>query len=982
MRESSPLRFPQFLLDSTRSGASVALLAAAGLLGLVLPSCGPDASKQRRPAPPPVETPAALPAARSLQPLYQLLPRAEYARLAPPVAGVPLPIADPDFAAAAVEVSAADKLDELGRQLADERGLGASIDLLPRAEDRERAQQIPFRGNPSDLARVQIGAETRVFVPLGGDLMTPGNEVAAVRLGDGAPELLGRIRVGLRPQQLAVDPAGLVYVCNQYSNYVSVIDAARASLLVEAGEAARVATDFHCSDLALVVPAAAPGSAERRDLYVANRWRRSVLHYRIELRRDAQGSITGIRQDPPDGSPAGEIRGVGASPTRLVADPEGNALYVLSWRGGDVVRIDLASQQVSARFAAGAPAIDLARIGGRVFVPTLMPDRGLFASGEIALPAEVLAAPFEVTGLDGQRHVAHPGAITDATSSYNFEDVRNGLFQLSASLADPAPLFFTDDVSSEPAYGAAQKLLSGALPQALIRNSAGDRLYLALGGSDRVQELRVDASAPGAALVPSRNFETRERPFALALDEARGELLVIGWGSERLEIFALADATRRAEVDLGYAAPAYPATAIERGERHFYDASWSNNGRKSCAHCHFDELVDDGLPFSNGATAPTALHRIKPNHDLLTTDAYFWNGSFANGSYRSLAFAAQTRVNCEIVLFGMVEGPGSDPAARFGDPNNRFTDGRDADCRPLGTAPGALPANFDVAPAGGAAIAAVIAAQKQVAEEQIQSATGLSADALAREIDLYSAAELRLPPNPDSQGLAADTLAAADRVELERGRALFETAGCAGCHLPSDPRHPFANGQDRGRGANWAARFALRYADDPRVLTALPGGLPASFTDAIRSRFASPEINVQLDPIDFFTPFCFDRTSCLAFDDPLLAPDEPEESRRLELLLRFNLADPLRGFVPGNLRGNPSANVPSLRGVWTQTRLLHHGLATSLREAILAPGHPGLEPGERGHAVDADGRFDRHGFTSALGVQDLAALERYVRSLE
>jgi cytochrome c peroxidase len=966
----------------TRTEHLACICAIASALGLLALGCRPFGGKQRRPAPaPPPEAPAVLPAAHSLEPRFRLLPRAEYARIAPPLAGAAAPASDADFEAAGVAVSAADKLDEIAAQLAQERGAGANIDLLPLAEDRERARRMPFRGNPSDVAIVRLAGETRVFVPLGGDLTTPGNEVAALRLAAGGAELLARIRVGIRPQRLAADPAGLVYVCNAYSNYLSVIDAASASLLGGGASPARIATDYHCSDLEVAASPAAPGVPERRDLFIANRWRRSVLRYRIELARDAAGQLTGVRQTPADGSPDAELRDVGASPTRLALDTARNALYALSWRGGDVARIDLAGFRVAARFDAGAPAIDLAVLGARALLATLMPDRGLLAAGS-ALPPDAAAAPVELAGLDGQRHVAHPGALTDATRSYNFEDIRNGLFELAAELGDPAPRYFTDDVAAEPSYAAAQKLLAGALPQALIRNAAGDRVYVAFGGSSLVQELAVAAESSGFALTPLRSFATRERPFALALDEAAGQLLVVSWGGEALELFDLASGTRSAEIDLGYASPRYPASAIERGEHRFYDASWSNNGRKSCAHCHFDELVDDGLPYSNGATAPTALHRIKPNHDLLTTDAYFWNGSFANGSYRSLAFAAQTRVNCELVLFGLVEGPDSDPLARVGDPNNRFSDGRDADCRPLGSAPGALPANFDAAAPGSAPIAQVIAAQKQLANAEIQRITGLSADALAREIDLYSAAELRLPPNPDAQRQADGSLPSADRDALVEGRALFDTAGCSGCHLPNDARHPFTNGENRGRGADWAARFAERYAADPRLASALPGGLPPVFTEAIRTRFASPEINVHVDPIDFFAPFCFDRASCLAFEDPLSAGDAAEETRRLDLLLRFHLADPLRGFVPGNLRGNPAANVPSLRGVWTQTRLLHHGLARSLREAILAPGHPALLPGERGYAVDSAGRFDRHGFTSALGAEEIARLERYVRSIE
>jgi hypothetical protein len=44
---------------------------------------------------------------------------------------------------------------------------------------------------------------------------------------------------------------------------------------------------------------------------------------------------------------------------------------------------------------------------------------------------------------------------------------------------------------------------------------------------------------------------------------------------------------------------------------------------------------------------------------------------------------------------------------------------------------------------------------------------------------------------------------------------------------------------------------------------------------------------------------------------------------------------------------------PSLRGLWFQSNFLRHGLAHTIREAILAPGHRALEGGERGFAVDA-----------------------------
>src|SRR5262249_13887677 len=131
--------------------------------------------------PPPVEPPPPAPAVYvrgSLEPLYQLTPRAEHGRF--PIQGVTLK--DADFTSTATNfVTAAQKLDEIAAQIAKELNL-PSLNLIPRAEDRQRAQQIPFRGNPSDVDLIRVSGCRKAYVPLGGDLMTPGNEVAAIDL--------------------------------------------------------------------------------------------------------------------------------------------------------------------------------------------------------------------------------------------------------------------------------------------------------------------------------------------------------------------------------------------------------------------------------------------------------------------------------------------------------------------------------------------------------------------------------------------------------------------------------------------------------------------------------------------------------------------------------------------------------------------------------------------------------------------------------
>lgn len=908
----------------------------------------------------------------SLPPLYALTPRNEYGRFVHD--GVAM--SDADFTTPGADfLSAAQKMDEIAAQIGQERG--QVVTIIADAADRQRAQQIPFRGNPSDVDLLSVDGTRTAAVPLGGDLMTPGNEVALIDL---ASRAVRRVRVGVRPQRVAGHPSGLVFVCNQYSNYISIIDVRSGQLLHSADGPVEIATEYFCTDLLLVERTPVAQDPDAVDLYVANGWRASVLRYRLEVVRDPltdrpiDVEVVEPADRDPANQPAAEITGVGSNPGRLALSEAHDAIYVANGRGGELARIAIGEDAATARVALGAPSMDVVQIRDQLFVPTTTPHRGLLSEDEAAIPQQVQADPVRVTGLDGAEHVAHPGALFDGTRSYNFEDLRSGLFAVGYLLGNQAPIYYTDDVSAEPNFVSQQKVLSGALPVAAARNAAGSRLYLALSGSDRVQELAVDSGA--FRISPTgRSFPTQERPFALAIDDDEGELYVAAWGGETLEVFDLAGTRRLATIDLGYAAPAYPATAIENGEYLFYNTDWSNNGRKSCASCHTDELLADGIGYSNGATAPTAYHQVPANFNQMTTDSYFWNGSFANGSYTSLALAAQTRTNCELILFGLVEGVSSDPASRRGDPNNRVSDGRIDACRPDNPAVGRLPDNF-------AEIAQVIAAQKQVAAELIEDETGLSRDEAFRRVDAYTVSELRLPPNPlrrliDGEELAPEALAA-----VNRGAELFGDAGCSRCHDPDSARHPFTDGLNHGAGAGWAERFAGAYASDPRVLDRI-GGIPQAMLEAIRPASGDGEINIHVSPIDYFVPFCFDAASCLSFEDPLVVRGvEPAESQRLDLLIDINLGDPDRGFVPGNLPGQPTSNTPSLRGLWWRSNFLHHGHALTVNEAILAPGHPALRAGEDGFAVDALGRVDVHGATAELTPDQVADLVLYVNGIE
>ncbi len=60
--------------------------------------------------------------------------------------------------------------------------------------------------------------------------------------------------------------------------------------------------------------------------------------------------------------------------------------------------------------------------------------------------------------------------------------------------------------------------------------------------------------------------------------------------------------------------------------------------------------------------------------------------------------------------------------------------------------------------------------------------------------------------------------------------------------------------------------------------------------------------------------------------------------------------------------------------------MLHHGRAKGLREVICTPGHPALQPGERGFN-EHEGIPDTHGGTSHLTAGNIADLIDYLETL-
>lgn len=974
-------------------------------LGLVVSACSisgsPDDNNQQPPPdmPPPTNpdpvpekpippTPAVYKRS-SLRPLYELTPEGDLSRFVE--SGVVL--SDADFTVnggVSGFTTHTQKMENITQQINRERtaaGLPTEPAIIS-AGDRLRSDRMPFRGNPMDVKIVSVNGRREALVPLGGGVSVPGNELVVVDITNAAqPTRVTTIQVGLRPIKVVAHPSKptqLAFVCNKYSNYITIVDLLQNKVLVGPdGKEVEVKTDFYCEDLVFAPQNANAQDPDKQDLYVANSYRGTVMKYPITLVRQGIGNaITNVTVGD-----VKEITGVGANPMKLLVSQDLRTLFVANSRGGELARVDLVSQGVR-KITFNAPVPDVVQANDILILPTTTVDRGLPARDD-QIPAPVFSPPVMVTGADGQQHQAHPGSQVDNTKAYNFEDMRNGMLTVDAQLNNNVnTVYYTDDISPERNFVAQQKILKGSIPQSVVIDQrTHTRVFAAMSGNDTIQEFQVVGGAFRLRDAATPEIRTGKRPFALALDENANEIISVNWGGETMEIFDANSGQRKSVFDLGYAAVAYPATTIERGEYLFYNTGWANNGRKSCGQCHLDDLLLDGVPYANGATASTAYHKVPANFNLMTTNNYFWNGSFSNGTYASLASDAQSRSNCELILFGLIEGISSDPATRVGDPNHNIGSlgaATDQQCRPdlSSLVSGVLPANFDDV------IAPIIAQSKLQRDAQIKvitAAQGLPANfgfnEVSRAVDAYDIAIIRLPPNPIDFQYKADTLDSATKAAVDRGKETFGSAGCGRCHNPATN---FTDNKNHGSGATWPSDFVRLYGNDQRLLALLPQGIPTNMTVAIAEGGAvtnDPEINVHAS-VDAFIPFCFDDTHCLQFDDPLAAaPQSQLETNRLEAIIKINLGNNDRGFVPGNVPGKFAVNTPSLRGLFVQNNFLRHGLARSLNETILAPGHAALKPNEKGFAVDRFGKTNVHGTTENLTPQQVDDLYLYLTSI-
>lgn len=933
------------------------------------------------------------------------------------------------FACAGVGITHDQELNQIQQQIQSERnesGNTAPVTVIP-ANDDDLAQTMAWRPNPTDIDCIEVDGDRKCIVPLGGDTSTPGNKVAIV-VGSGADQVVTEeINVGIRPIHTTCHPDGVCFVANLYSNYISVIDMVAETPLFRDGQPLLIPVDYYTSDITIAEKQ--PGGDFDDDFYLfaANQWLGSVGRYELQVVRGGlDASVDDVLRVNP--APAGQpeslpdlvFTGVGTSPDRLRLSEQLNQIYVANTLGGEIAILTANSTTgtPAGYTGVGAPAVDIIEVVNNVFVATTTPDRGLYAQNE-QTPNEFNQPPTTQMGLNGSQVEIHQGALFDRTKAYNFEDAHNSVVALNPNLNERnvfQQTIFTDLNSAEANFGDNQKQITATLPGAMER--LGNTLFMVGEGNDVVQSLDVNGQLNSSLNdLAGQDFQTGIRPTAMFVDALRDELVVVTWGAGLVETFDVNAqgapinqlALRGSGDNLNGAIDGdeYPCSDLEVGEYTYFNTEFSNNGFKSCVTCHRKDNLSDGGSWSNGVTAPTTYHKIIPSWNQTETSNFFWNGSFDNDSYLSLAFAAQTRTNCELVLFGLTEGPDTPAAQRVGDLGNNgqggnIVTGNDAICRPLVIDVGGtdLPVNIEdeIVPEinNQKALADTLISQivSQNVNKNLLAGRPFTRVEVSRNMDWWMVSNDRVPPNPLAYLNDAGEAGTQAQDWIAQGEDIFNQAGCSNCHDPANGA--FTDNKLHGRGAEYFDRFIERYLDSGLV----DFDIAVAMLDANQNlngsqAEAGEEVNLQLQ-MDTFMPFGFDEENILFFEDPLA--EQPASQAELDTLLRqriVNLEDPERGTPVGSTEGQVAVNTPSLRGVWWNPNFLHHGLAKTFREAVSGPGHtqlrteaflmngshPDMNGGERGWAVNITGSFNAHGMTSELSDEQLTALEYYIMSI-
>lgn len=724
----------------------------------------------------------------------------------------------------------------------------------------------PFRSWPTALALTPDGR--KLYVSLPGREGYPDWRVAVVDTAsrsvlswiDLRPSGEGR---ATRPLGLAVSPANArIYpvpyavVVNQYANFASVVDTGTDRVIGE------FAAGFYGEDVIF--------NADGTRLYISDRFKDQVRAFRV----DPGPFFTQIAEIPTGLSDLER-----ANPRDLALSADGRTLYVANTLGHTIAVIDVAADanRLVKTLPLGGLATDV-KIAGRWGIVSGHETNTVLNEPETGhgLPKKVNGTAIRNNGAP----LGYTPVMTDATKATTFDDIGTELnvFDTATNRFVYRYVDFERDRSLLAVPGQVVDLGDHAAGQKIIRGSGaeqifvqGNLLFVSQMHSDKVEVFRIhqNPSDPSKILTwVGTEYTGGITPQGIAVSPDGKNVYVANLQTEDvsfLEMDSSGRLIRRGFVPVGVTGSTPDpvkggkgtnlfATAEEQGLRWLFTTAYSDDGQKSCGHCHWQSRSDGGQ-WNVGANAVGGVKVCPQNKDISDN----WPEWFEGLNNDLMAYASAC--NGELVV-------AENRTALFPQ--------------------------------------AALADRLRAREEYVLRKTEENSRAIGRsdlssktfKVGYYDMAylqilwsqnETRLMPNPLTQFPSA---LEAERVA--RGKFLFTAevseggSGCASCHHNG-------NKITNGEVDDTFQDFNIH---EPGVVAETTVDNEGPFT--------------RLGNDYFFQKF---------------GPPQDEGGRQ-------NIS---------------SRNTKHLRAFWDSVpRWLHHGGAHSLREILLAPDSPLLQPGERG----------------------------------
>ncbi|MEA2559933.1 MAG: hypothetical protein QOH06_1437 [Acidobacteriota bacterium] len=485
----------------------------------------------------------------------------------------------------------------------------------------------PFRSWPNSLAVTPDGR--KLYVTLPGREGYPDWRVAVVDTA--RRDVLTWIDLrpagqssGTRPVGLAVSPLNTrirstpyLVVLNQYANFASVLDTQTDRVIGE------FQTGFYAEDLVF--------NADGTRLYVTDRFKDQVRAFRV----DPGPFFTQIAEIPTAGNDLDRT-----NPRDLAISADGRTLYVANTLGHTVAVIDIAADanRLIKTMPVGGLATDV-KIAGRWGIVA-----GHESNSVLNQPETGHGLPKLVNGVavrNNGQPLGYTPVMTDATKATTFDDIGTeiNVFDVASNSFVYRYVDFERDRSMLVTPGqfvdlgdhkAGQKIIRGSgAEQVFVR---GDLLFVSQMHSDKVEVFRIQQAPADPSKILTyvgTQYTGGITPQGIAVSPDGRTVFVANMQTEDVSFLSVDSTGRLARqgfVTVGVTGKTPDpttggngqnlfATAEEQGLRWLFTTAYSDDGQKSCGHCHWQSRQDGGQ-WNVGANAVGGVKVCPQNKDI------------------------------------------------------------------------------------------------------------------------------------------------------------------------------------------------------------------------------------------------------------------------------------------------------------------------------------------------------------------------------